>query len=106
MEMEKATQEGTFATSIGSVVLAFLASQHHNLMMLMFAVGLSTAGMSAMTMFPMVRRLMILMSLVVAGVTAYRLGTRHRPLGMRLLGVGSVALTLGLLGWSISQFGL
>ena len=104
--MKKATRERTLATSVGSVALAFLASQHHNLMMLMFAVGLSTAGMGAMTEFPMVRRLMILMSLVVAGVTAYHLAIRHRPLGMRLLGVGSVVLTLGLLGWSVSQFGL
>jgi hypothetical protein len=99
-------QQRTVATSVGSVVLAFLASQHHNLMMLVFAVGLSSAGMSAMTMLPMVRRLMILMSLVVAGVTAYHLVARNRPLGMRLLGVASVALTLGLLAWSVSEFGL
>lgn len=38
-------------TSIGAVILAFLASQHHNLHMLLFAIGIGSAGTSFMTCF-------------------------------------------------------
>jgi hypothetical protein len=38
--------------SIGAVVLAFLASQHHTLHMLLLAVGLAGTGMGFLTAFP------------------------------------------------------
>ncbi|HWU38324.1 MAG TPA: hypothetical protein VN203_11820 [Candidatus Acidoferrum sp.] len=102
--MHKVRKEGI--TSLAAVVLAFLASQHHNLHMLLFAIGLGGAGMSFMTMFPVVRRIMLLMSLAMAGVIVYQIRDPKRPVPMRLMGGVSVILTLGLLIWSISQFGI
>ena len=93
-------------TSVGSVVLAFLASQHHTLHMLLLAVGVGGASMSFMQAFPLVRRFMLLVSLVMAAVTAYQTLRRHRPTQMKVMGGISVALTLGLVAWSTLQFGL
>lgn len=91
--------------AFGSVIVAFLASQHHALHTLLM-LGLGGAGTSFMTMYPMVRRAMLLVALVMAGVTAYLL-VRHRPpLARRVMNVLSIVLTLGLLIWSISQFGV
>ncbi len=107
--MDTASNQQTAAIStgsVGSVVLAFLASQHHTLMMLMLGAGMGPAGMSLVTSFPMVRRLMLLVSLGIAGLTLYRATSGPRPAAMRAMAVISLVLTLGLVGWSISQFGL
>ena len=93
-------------TSLGAVVLAFLASQHHSLHMLLFTIGFGGAGMSFMTMFPMVRRVMILMSVAMVGVIVYQIRDPKRPIPMRIMGGVSILLTLGLLIWSITQFGM
>jgi hypothetical protein len=55
-------------TSFGAVVQAFLASQHHTLHTLLFTIGMGSAGTSFMTMLPLVRRIMLLMSLAMVGV--------------------------------------
>lgn len=93
-------------TSFGAVFLAFLATQHHNLHMLLFAIGMGGAGMSFMTMFPIVRQIMLLMSLAMVGLMVYRARDSRRPSSMRIVNVVSVLVTLGLVGWSVSQFGL
>ncbi|MFI5341359.1 MAG: hypothetical protein ACHQ7N_16160 [Candidatus Methylomirabilales bacterium] len=93
-------------TSVGAVVLAFLASQHHTLHMLLFTIGLGGAGMSFMTMFPMVRRVMLLMSLAMVGVIVYQVRDPKRPTSVRIMGGVSILLTLGLLIWSVMQFGI
>ncbi len=93
-------------TSVGAVVLAFLASQHHTLHMLLFTMGLGGAGMSFMTMFPLVRRVMLLMSLATVGVIVYQVRDSKRPASMRIMGGMSILLTLGLLVWSVLQFGV
>lgn len=93
-------------TSVGAVVLAFLASQHHTLHMLLFTIGLGGAGMGFMTMFPMVRRVMLLMSLAMVGVIVYQVRDPNRPTSMRIMGGLSILLTLGLLVWSVLQFGV
>ncbi len=93
-------------TSVGAVVLAFLASQHHNLHMLLFAIGIGGAGTSFMTMLPWVRRVMLLMSLVMVGVVVYQVRDARRPIRMRVMGGISILLTLGLLIWSVMQFGI
>jgi len=92
--------------SAGAVVLAFLASQHHNLHMLLFAIGIGGAGTSFMTMVPLVRRVMLLMSLVMVGVVVYQVRDARRPIRMRVMGGISILLTLGLLIWSVMQFGI
>lgn len=91
--------------AVGAPLLAFLASQHHTLHMLLLTLGIGGAGMSFMSHFPLLRRFMLLMSLVMAGVTAYQMLRPGRPARMRTLGAVSVALTLGMMGWSVLQFG-
>jgi hypothetical protein len=93
-------------TSVGAVVLAFLASQHHTLHMLLLTVGIGGAGMSFMTMFPLVRRVMLLMSLAMVGVVVYQVRDPKRPNSVRIMGGVSILLTLGLLIWSVMQFGI
>ena len=92
--------------SIGAVVLAFLASQHHTLHMLMLVFGLGDAGASFMTTAPWLRRAMLLMSLLMAVVIAYQIRSADRPRSFRIFGAISIVLTLGLVGWSLIQFGL
>ena len=59
-----------------------------------------------MTAYPLIRRAMLLVALALAGVTAYWL-VRHRPpLAQRVVHLVSILLTLGLLVWSVSQFGV
>lgn len=93
-------------TSFGAIFLAFLATQHHNLHMLLFAIGIGGAGMSFMTMFPVIRQIMLLMSLAMVGLMVYRARDSRRPTSMRIVNVVSVLVTLGLVTWSVSQFGL
>lgn len=93
-------------SALGSIALAVVAGQHHTLHMLLIALGVGVGGAGAgfMTMFPTVRRAMLLMSLVMAGATAYSMWRRRGHL--RVLGGVSVGLSLVLVGWSIYQFGL
>lgn len=92
--------------SIGAVVLAFLGTQHHNIMMLLFAVGLGNAGMSLMTNLPWVSDAMLLMSLVMATVIGYQISRPNRPMAMRVTGTLSILVTLGIAGWSLMHLGL
>jgi hypothetical protein len=92
--------------SVGAVVLAFLGTQHHNLMMLLFAVGLSNAGMSPMTELPLVRDVMLGMSLLMAAVIGYQISRPNRPTPTRVTGAVSIIITLGLAGWSVLHLGL
>jgi hypothetical protein len=98
------TMRREWLLSFGAVVLAFLSTQHHNLMMLFLALGLGDAGMSVMTDVPLVRTAMLVLSLVMVGVTAY--SKPDRPRAMRVTGALSVLFTLGLAGWSLLHFGL
>jgi len=94
------------ALSIGAVVLAFLTSQHHTLHMLVLVFGLGSAGASFMRTAPWLRRGMLLMSLVMVAVIAYQIRRSDRPRSFRISGAVSIALTLGLVGWSIANLGL
>lgn len=91
--------------SITAVVLAFLATQHHNLMLLL-AIGLGDAGMSFMTAVPLVRRAMLLLSLVMAAAIGYRIADFKQARSIRITGAISIIVTIGLAIWSITQFGL
>ena len=93
-------------TSVGSVVLAFLASQHHALHMLILSVGVGTAGMSFMTMYPNIRRGMLVAALTTAVIAAYQATRRGRPLWMRVGQALSATSALLLIIWSLVQFGL
>ena len=91
--------------SVASVVVAFLASQHHTLHMLLLTVGVGGAGAGFLTLFPTVRRLMLLLSLVMVGVTVYQHWRHRPPPAVRALGPLSAALTFGLLAWSLGTYG-
>ena len=92
--------------SLGAVLLAFLGAQHHNLMMLLVAFGIGNAGMGLMAKLPLVRDAMLVMSLVVVAVIAYQISRPSHPMAMRVTGVFSIVLTLGIAGWSLLHFGL
>jgi hypothetical protein len=104
--MEIMTMRREWLLSIGAVVLAFLSSQHHNLMMLLFALGLGDAGMSVMTEVPLLRTLMLLMSLIMVAAVGYQISRPNRPAAMRVTGALSILFTLGIAGWSVMHFGL
>jgi len=78
----------------------------HNLMMLLFAIGLGDAGMSFMTELPRVRDAMLALSLVMAAAIAYQISRPGRPTSIRVTGALSVLFTLGIAGWSVLRFGL
>ena len=96
---------GGRAASIGAVALAFLASQHHNLHMLLLAFGLGEAGMQLMTVAPAIRDAMLGMSLAMVAVIAYQIRDSRRPASTRVLGVISIVATLALAAWSVARFG-
>jgi hypothetical protein len=97
---------GQWLLEAGAVALAFLATQHHNLMMLLFAIGLGNAGMSLMTQLPLVRDAMLVISVLMVAVIAYQIARPGRPIAMRVTGALSIVLTLGLAGWSVLNLGL
>ena len=92
-------------SAAGPVVLAFLAGQHHTLHMLILTLGVGTAGMAFMTAYPAVRRAMLAVSLIVAGVATYRATRPGRPRAVRLTHAASVVATVLLVGWSVAEFG-
>lgn len=100
-----AARRGGNIPAIGAIVLALLASQHHTLMMALLAFGLSGAAMSVMTVVPVVRTVMLGLSLVMVAVIAWQIRDARRPRSMRIMGVLSIAATIGLSVWSISRFG-
>lgn len=91
--------------SLGAVLLAFLGTQHHNLIMLL-SVSLGNPGMSLMTKLPLVREVMLGMSLAMVAVIGYQILRPSRPTAMRVTGTLSILITLGLAGWSVLHFGL
>jgi hypothetical protein len=92
--------------SIGAMVMAFLASQHHNLMLLLMTLGLGGTEMSFMTAAPLVRRAMLLLSLAMVAVIGFQMRDAKRPRTVRITGLISIVVTVGLAGWSILRFGL
>jgi hypothetical protein len=100
------TVRGGRLAAISAVLLAFLASQHHTIMMTLLAVGLGDAAMSSMTAAPLVRDAMLGMSLVMVAVVAWQIKDKRRPTSMRVTGAVSIAATLGLAAWSLIHFGL
>ena len=68
--------------------------------------GLGGAGTGLMTAFPLLRRAMLLMSLLIAGGLAYRMRDAGCPRSMRILNGVSILLTIGIVMWSVTQFGV
>ena len=98
-------RRGDSIPAIGAIVLAFLASQHHTLMMALLAFGLGGAAMSVMTVIPVARTVMLGLSLVMVAVIAWQIRDARRPRSMRIMGALSIVATIGLSVWSVSRFG-
>lgn len=96
--------EGT--ASIAAMLLAFLASQHHNVHMALLTLGLGGSGMTFMKVYPGVRRAMLLLSLLVVAVNLKSLRRQSAPPAMRAAVVGLSVLTIGVIAWSLSRLGL
>jgi hypothetical protein len=101
-----ATKRGGGIAAVSAMLLAFLASQHHTIMMTLLAFGLTDAAMSFMTAMPVVRDSMLGMSLTMVGVVGWQIRDARRPKSMRVMGAVSIAATLGLAAWSVLHFGL
>jgi hypothetical protein len=98
-------RRGDSIPSISAMALAFLASQHHNFMMLLLALGLSGAAMSFMTAAPILRDVMLGLSVAMIAIIAWQVRDSRRPRSMRIMGAVSIAVTIGLSAWSITRFG-
>jgi hypothetical protein len=94
------------ATSIGATLLAFAASQHHNLHMALLALGLGGSGMTFMQVYPGVRRVMLAVSVTMMVVGVRSVFRRPASPQMRLVTIAFSALTLAIIGWSLIRFGL
>jgi hypothetical protein len=92
--------------AVGAMVLAFLASQHHALHMLLLVAGMGGASGSLMTAVPLLRRTMLAMSLAMVGVLVFQMSKAGQPKFLRVMNAASIAVTLGLMAWSIAKFGL
>ena len=97
-------KEGT--ASVGAMVLAFLASQHHNVHMALLTVGLGGSGMTFIRVYPGVRRGMLLASLAVVVVNLNSLRRRPMTTATRGIVVGFSVLTVALIVWSLIRFGI
>ncbi len=75
-------------------------------MMTLFAFGLSNTAMSFMTAAPLVREIMLGMSLVMIAVVTWQIKDKRRPTSMRVTGAVSIVATLALAAWSIIHFGV
>ena len=111
-QVEERTEQPTRLaklTGVGSIVVALLASQHHLLHMLILLATLGMAGMSGMNGMagcpPFVREGMLVMSVAMVGVTGWQMRTWRNNRSMLMLGAVSIVLTLGLIVWSITQYG-
>jgi hypothetical protein len=105
-KLELKTRQGGRIAAIAAPLLALLASQHHTIMMTLFAFGLGNTAMSFMTAAPLVREIMLGMSLVMIAVVAWQIKDKRRPTSMRVTGAVSIVATLALAAWSIIHFGV
>lgn len=92
--------------SIGGMVLAFLAGQHHNLHMALLALGVGGSGLTFMQVYPGLRRGLLVLSLAVVAVNLRSVQRGPMTVPMRALVLVTSGLTLGFVAWSLIRFGL
>jgi len=106
--VKRETAAGPAATPVLSVVLSVLASSHHWLVMgivLLLGGGMGTMG-AAMLGILWLRRLMIVATLAMVALTAYRLTKGHyRGRGAVAVNIGAALVSLAFVGYTVSQFG-
>src|SRR3990170_8760054 len=91
--------------SAAPVLLALLASQHHALHMLLLSFGLGAAGASFLTAYPVIRRGMLVVSLVVAVALVVQASRQGPPRTLRVTWLLSAVTTSVLVAWSLIEFG-
>ncbi len=89
-------------TSVGAVVVAFLASAHHWLHMLVMTVGLGHAAAAGMAVSPVLRYGMSAMAVLMTGLSlVHLLRKRHRPRRMVMVVSLSAVISLGLVAYNL-----
>jgi hypothetical protein len=96
----------SFVSAIVAPVLALVATQHHLIHMLLITAGIGGAGMSGMMFNSVLRRIMLLVSLLMVALTVIRLMRGHGANAARVVSAVSVVLTLALLMWTTFMYGL
>lgn len=95
-------------TSIGGLVLSVLASSHHwlHMLLLMTMSGSMAAMQGTISSVVWFRRLMIVGTIIMIGVSTYRL-TRHTGRGRSAvwLSVVSSLTSLGFIAYTLIEFG-
>lgn len=106
-QQERTITKSQTAASLLTAVIAFIASQHHTLHMLLLPLlGGSASMMETMATMFWVRRLMIVMTLGTVVWMLYRTW-RHRPKNRWVIGVtaASVLISLWFVGNTLLSFG-
>lgn len=102
----KTVKKDVAAASVGGMLLAFLATQHHNLHMILLTLGLGGSTLAFMQAYPSVRRGMLLVSLAIVALNLRSLRRAGGPGGMRLAVLGFSVLTVVIAAWSVVRLGL
>jgi hypothetical protein len=97
---------GRGLASVAAVVLAFAASQHHNMHMLAIALGAGGAGSTFMQGYPLLRRLMLLASAGVVAMNLLSLRRTSASSSVRWWVLSVSVLTVGIIIWSLARFGI
>jgi hypothetical protein len=94
-------------TSIGSMILSFIASSHHWLhMAILFVLGSSTSMMASMSSIIWVRRFMIIATLITTIFSLYRLSKhKHMSAVMKSITIVSAVISLGFVVYTLFTFG-
>lgn len=94
-------------TTIGSIILSFIASSHHWLhMAIVFLLGGSTGMMASMSTIVWVRRFMIIATLITTIFSLYRLIKHiHMSIVMKSITIVSALISSGFVIYTIFNFG-
>jgi hypothetical protein len=95
------------AAAVSSPLLSFLPNLHYLMATLMKVMLLTTAtgAMSATRDSPWIRRSLLLVALLTASFTLYRLLSKKHTRWVLLLRSISLLFTAGMIIWSIATFG-
>lgn len=94
-------------TSIGSIILSFIASSHHWLhMTILFVLGSSTGAMASMASITWVRRFMIVATLITTLFSLFRLGKhKHMSVVVKSITIVSAVISIGFVIYTMFNFG-
>lgn len=95
----------SFLAAAGAFLAAFVASSHHWLHMLLLSLGVGF-GASALLFDPTIRRAMLVVSVIMTALVAWWMLRRpHRALATTLALGLSVAISLGLVVYTVVAHG-